>query len=213
MKCFHVHRTRSIVMHDDVIKWKYFPRYWPCVRGIHRSPVNSPHKGQGRGALMFSLICVWINNWISNRDAGDLRRYRAHYDVIVMDNKKKPRRWLLMSILILCKDGTISLFLNLFLLLLLLLFVCCFRFQRQNITPNVIKDVNSLFKWEIILLPLIIRRSGNIPERFDTRGPFCKQKITEIRTWITNYICWFLRRVFTHPCYNFNGNWRLQATT
>ena len=44
--------------HDDVIKWKHFPRYWPFVRGIHRSPVNSPHKGQWRGALMFSLICT-----------------------------------------------------------------------------------------------------------------------------------------------------------
>ena len=31
--------------HDDVIKWKHFPRYWPFVRGIHRSPVNFPHKG------------------------------------------------------------------------------------------------------------------------------------------------------------------------
>ena len=31
--------------HDDVIKWKHFPRYWPFVGGIHRSPVNSPHKG------------------------------------------------------------------------------------------------------------------------------------------------------------------------
>ena len=70
--------------HDDVIKWKHFPRYWPFVRGIHRSPVNSPHKGQWRGALMFSLICVWINGWVNNREAGDLRRYRAHYDVIVM---------------------------------------------------------------------------------------------------------------------------------
>ena len=29
--------------HDDVIKWKHFPRYLPFVRGIHRSPVNSPH--------------------------------------------------------------------------------------------------------------------------------------------------------------------------
>ena len=70
--------------HDDVIKWKHFPRYWPFVRGIHRSPVNSPHKGQWRGALMFSLICVWINGWVNNREAGNLRRYRAHYDVIVM---------------------------------------------------------------------------------------------------------------------------------
>ena len=42
------------IPHDDVIKWEHFPRYWPFVRGIHRSPVNSPHKGQWRGALMFS---------------------------------------------------------------------------------------------------------------------------------------------------------------
>ena len=70
--------------HDDVIKWKHFPRYWPFVWGIHRSPVNSPHKGQWRGALMFSLICVWINGWVNNREAGDLRCYQAHYDVTVM---------------------------------------------------------------------------------------------------------------------------------
>ena len=70
--------------HDDVIKWKHFPRYWPFVRGIHRSPVNSPHKGQWRGALMIPFICVGINGWINNRDAGDMRRYCAHYDVIVM---------------------------------------------------------------------------------------------------------------------------------
>ena len=63
-----------ILWHDDVIKWKHFPRYWPFVRGIHRSPVNSPHKGQWRGALIFSLICVWINGWVNNREAGDLRR-------------------------------------------------------------------------------------------------------------------------------------------
>ena len=47
-------------------------------------PVNSPHKGQWRGALIFSLISVWINGWVNNREAGDLRRYRAHYDVTVM---------------------------------------------------------------------------------------------------------------------------------
>ena len=70
--------------HDDVIKWKHFPRYWPFVRGIHRSPVNSPHKGQWRGALMFTLICARINGWVNNHEAGDLRRHHAHYDVIVM---------------------------------------------------------------------------------------------------------------------------------
>ena len=70
-------------LHDDVIKWKHIPRYWPFVQGIHRSPVNSPHRGQWRGAW-FSLICVWINDWVNNREAGDLGRHHAHYDVIVM---------------------------------------------------------------------------------------------------------------------------------
>ena len=74
--------------HDDVIKWKHFPRYWPFVRGIHRSTVNSPHKGQWRGALMFSLICAWINGWLNNGGAGNLRRHRAHYDVTVMHHMK-----------------------------------------------------------------------------------------------------------------------------
>ena len=55
-----------------------------CVRGIHRSPVNFPHKGQWHGALMFSLICARINGWVNNGEAGDLRRHRAHYDVTVM---------------------------------------------------------------------------------------------------------------------------------
>ena len=70
--------------HDDVIKWKHFPRYWPFVRGIHLSPVNSPHKGQWRRALMFTLICAWINGCVNNREAGDLRRFCAHYGVTVM---------------------------------------------------------------------------------------------------------------------------------
>ena len=73
-----------ICFHDDVIKWKHFPRCWPFARGIHRSPVNSPHKGQWRGALMFSLIWVWMKGWVNNRKAGDLRHYRAHYDATVM---------------------------------------------------------------------------------------------------------------------------------
>ena len=47
-------------------------------------PVNSPHKGQWRGALMFSLIYTWINDWVNKRETGDLRRHRGHYDVIVM---------------------------------------------------------------------------------------------------------------------------------
>ena len=69
-----------LVNHDDIIKWQHFPRYWPFVRGNHRSP----HMGQWRGALMFSVIYVWINGGANNHEAGDLIRYRAHGDDIVM---------------------------------------------------------------------------------------------------------------------------------
>ena len=55
--------------YDDVIKWKPFPRHWPF---------------KWRGALMFSLICAWLNGWINNRESGDLRRHPTHYDVTVM---------------------------------------------------------------------------------------------------------------------------------
>ena len=75
-------------LHETDPWWRhlmgYFPRYWYFVQGIHRSPVNSPNKGQWRGAFVFSLICAWINRWVNNREAGDLRRHRVHYDVIVM---------------------------------------------------------------------------------------------------------------------------------
>ena len=78
------HAHGSIVFHDDAIKWKYIPSYWPFGRGIQRSPVNSTHKGQWRGALMFSFIRARINGWVNTREAGYLRRRHAHYDVIVM---------------------------------------------------------------------------------------------------------------------------------
>ena len=84
----------ALVTHDDVIKWRYFWRYWPFVRGIHRSPVDSPHKGQWRRALMFSMICARTNGWVNNRDAGDLRRDGAHYDVTV-----KPNAGLVVTVL------------------------------------------------------------------------------------------------------------------
>ena len=84
--CIERHLPQHTVdrCHDDVMKWKHFPRYWPFVRGIHWWLVNSPHKILWRGPLMFSLICVWTNGWVYNRNAGDLRRHRAPYDVTVM---------------------------------------------------------------------------------------------------------------------------------
>ena len=63
---------------------EHFPRDWLFMRWIHRSPVNSPHKGQWRGVSIFSLIYAWTNGWVNNRDSGDMRRHRAHYVVNVM---------------------------------------------------------------------------------------------------------------------------------
>ena len=79
--------------HDDIIEWKHFPRYWPFLRGIHRSPVNSFHKGHWRGALMFSLICAWTNGSANHRNAGDLRCHRTHYDITVMMPLDNSRKW------------------------------------------------------------------------------------------------------------------------
>ena len=71
----NIHGYGLFDTHDGVIEWKHFPPCWPFVRGIHRSPVDSPHKGQWRGALMFSMICAWTNDWTNNGDAGDLGRH------------------------------------------------------------------------------------------------------------------------------------------
>ena len=72
-----------------MIWWRHqmetFSALLATLRGIHRSPVNSPYKGQWRRALIFSLICVWINGWVNTREAGDLRCYCAHYEVRVME--------------------------------------------------------------------------------------------------------------------------------
>ena len=81
--------TRSSIaqpyrQHYNVIKQKPFPCYWPFVKGIHRSTVDSPHKDHWHGALKFSLICASTNNWTNNWDASDLRSHRVCYDVTVI---------------------------------------------------------------------------------------------------------------------------------
>ena len=85
-------------VHGDVIRWNifrvtgplwgfpsvtsWFPSQKPVTQSL--SPVDSSHKGQWRGALMFSSICAWTSGWANNRGVGDLRRHRAHYDVTVI---------------------------------------------------------------------------------------------------------------------------------
>ena len=76
------------LFHDDVIKWKHFRvaghLCWEFT-GDRWIPLTL--EGQWRGALTFSMMCAWTNGWVNNRDADDLTRHRAHYDVIVMNNQ------------------------------------------------------------------------------------------------------------------------------
>ena len=83
--CVYINSYFGIMlgMHDDVIKWKHFPRYWPFVRGIHRSTVNSLTKASDAELWCF-LICTWINGCVRNHEAGDLRCHRGYYDVTLM---------------------------------------------------------------------------------------------------------------------------------
>ena len=51
---------------------------------VGNSPVTGEFPVQKPVTLMFYLICIWINGWVNNGEADDLRRHNAHYDVTVM---------------------------------------------------------------------------------------------------------------------------------
>ena len=70
--------------HDDVIKWKQFPRYWSFVRGIHRSPVKFPAQRPVTRSFDVFFDRRPKYGWVNNREVGDLRRHRAHCDVSVV---------------------------------------------------------------------------------------------------------------------------------
>ena len=105
--CFSVAFVFVISSYDILVMFSFHFAWWPSwlwailqpwwrhqmvtfsaslaiYAGHSPATAEFPHKGQSRGALMFSLICTWINGWVSNRGAGDLRRHSVHYDVTVM---------------------------------------------------------------------------------------------------------------------------------
>ena len=87
--CFWSDNVHNLPSKKTVIPWwrhqmETFSALLALCAGNSPVPVKSPHKGQWRRAFMFSLICAWINDWVNNREAGDLRRHRGHYDVNVM---------------------------------------------------------------------------------------------------------------------------------
>ena len=61
-----------------------FWRYWPFVRGIHRSSVDSSQKGRNFDVFFDQRLNKRLSK---NGDTGDLRRHRAHYDVTVIPRK------------------------------------------------------------------------------------------------------------------------------
>ena len=81
----------AFARHCYVAWWRHQIKIVSALLAIWagNSPVTGefPAQGQWRAGLMFSLMCVWINGWVNNREAGDLRRYRAHYDVILIRSK------------------------------------------------------------------------------------------------------------------------------
>ena len=77
------HVTTVLRLNDDVITWKHFPRYWPFV---NNSPVTGefPLKASNAKLWCFLWSVSWINVWVNNPEAGNLKHQCAHYDVIVM---------------------------------------------------------------------------------------------------------------------------------
>ena len=82
--CFRVINSLWFwLIQDDVIKWIFSASLALC-EGNPPAPVEFHYKGQWRRILMFTLICARTNDLANNRNAGELRRHRAHHDVTVM---------------------------------------------------------------------------------------------------------------------------------
>ena len=85
--CHHCTSSPSSVKslaHDDVIKWKHFSRPWPLCREFARHRWIPLTKAMDAELWCFLWSAPWIYRWVNNREAGDLRGHRAHYDIIVM---------------------------------------------------------------------------------------------------------------------------------
>ena len=90
--------------HGDLTKWKYFLRYWPCVRGIHRWLVVT-HKGQRRGDLMFSFMCIWRKGWAKHQNGDHLRRHRAHDVAVTLSLPPTGYKSVLIHVIVWCRIG------------------------------------------------------------------------------------------------------------
>ena len=86
---------------DAVIKWKHLPRYWPFVRGIHRSPVNSPHKGpltRSFGVFFDLRLNKWLSKqswglWFETLSRPLWRHYDAFFLCLHCQTRNMPSRY------------------------------------------------------------------------------------------------------------------------
>ena len=93
-------------VHDDVIKWKHFPRYLPFVRRILLTKASDAE-------LWYAFHLCLNKLWLDNGEAGDLRRHRAHYDVRHFNGERSVNMALLtMQIRQLSRTGNIFYFCN-----------------------------------------------------------------------------------------------------
>ena len=80
-----INTTRGNIWHNRAARrCKKLSFSSDCIPWCHHMETFSTLLGIYAGTLMFSLICAWMNGWVNNREAGDLKRHRAHYYVIVM---------------------------------------------------------------------------------------------------------------------------------
>ena len=76
------------VSSQRIIWWRHqmetFSVLLPTCVGNSTVPGEFPTQRPVMRSFDVFFICVWINSWVNNREASDLRVYRAHYDVTVM---------------------------------------------------------------------------------------------------------------------------------
>ena len=126
--------------------------------------MNSPHKGPWRGALMLYWICAWRNGWVHYIDAGDLRRHRAHYDIIAMhpclnSNGGVAKHWMIWGI-VFCALVSMSLPNEIIFQMLYcsineirLLFSCKFyKIFRSSFSAKSISNIITMFHFWIMYI-------------------------------------------------------------
>ena len=86
--------------HDDVINWEHFPRYWPFVRGTHRSSVNSPQRPVTRSFDVFfdlskQLSIQWWGWWFETLSRPLWRHRNEKYKLVFMISHHCGSCWLI----------------------------------------------------------------------------------------------------------------------